>query len=156
MKKPAPASIDWIPSVLRILFVPLLSLSFAVSALGQCSGLGFNAAINIEAGESPQTLAAGDFNGDGKTDLVFPSAADTVSLFLGQGTGLPVRVPVAVQSPRAIGVGDFNHDGKLDLVVSRTPVFNQTFLTILLGNGAGGFGAPSPPPKSPNRSNRFP
>ena len=46
----------------------------------------------------------------------------------------------AGQSPWALSTGDFNEDGKLDFAVANA---NDDTVSILLGNGAGGFGAPT-------------
>jgi len=85
----------------------------------------------------------GDFNGDGRPDLVLPHWGDaSVSLMLGNGAGAfgaPAAFPVG-PNPWALATGDFNGDGKLDLAVAN---FGGPRVSILLGNGAGGFGAPA-------------
>lgn len=94
------------------------------------------------------TIALGDFNGDGKLDLVAPlwEAQTTngyVTLALGDGLGR-FASPTAIALPGQVGefnspvvTGDFNHDGKLDVAifVSGTPGSVYT----LLGNGDGPF-----------------
>jgi uncharacterized protein (TIGR03437 family) len=87
----------------------------------------------------------GDFNGDGKLDLVATSAADTVALFLGDGTGnlaAPATFPLMKfgqfsSSYRELAVGDFNSDGRPDLAAANG---DHDTVEILLGNGAGAFG----------------
>ena len=81
----------------------------------------------------------GDFNGDGKQDLVvsFPQS-DQVGLLLGNGDGTfkpLVSYPVD-RNPRWVGVADFNGDGKLDLVTANT---RSGDVSVLLGNGDGTF-----------------
>ena len=64
--------------------------------------------------------AVGDFNGDGKQDLVFAFQFSTdVSILLGDGAGnFNAPINVAVGNPlTSIAVGDFNGDGKQDLAV---------------------------------------
>jgi hypothetical protein len=92
-------------------------------------------------GPNPWAIAAADFNGDGRLDLVITNYnSNTITILLGNGDGTLTPAPgspVTVgQNPGAVAVGDFNSDGKTDLVVA-----NQTdnTLTILLGNGDGTF-----------------
>ncbi|HNG30477.1 MAG TPA: FG-GAP-like repeat-containing protein, partial [Blastocatellia bacterium] len=107
-----------------------------------CATPSFGGATNFAAGSQPVSVAAGDFNLDGKPDLVVANgAANNVSVFLGNGTGSFGAATnfAAGTQPRGVAVGDFNLDGKPDLAVAN----NLTTLTLLLGNGAGGFGAPT-------------
>jgi len=73
----------------------------------------------------------GDFNGDGKPDML--SSGGTLLLGKGDGTfttGTPV-------TGGAVAVGDFNGDGKIDVLQQSTGT-----LLVLLGNGDGTFKAP--------------
>jgi hypothetical protein len=92
------------------------------------------------------SIAVADFDGDGKSDLALgASEAKTISILRGKGDG---RFGAATKIPLPAGygvaslvVGDFNRDGKPDLVVA-TQYVGGGFLprvTILLGNGRGGF-----------------
>ena len=117
--------------------------------LGNGSG-GFAQAAGspIGVGSHPFSLAIGDFNRDGKADVaVANSNSDSVSILLGNGIGgftQPAGSPVGVGSfPDSIAAGDFNLDGKSDLVVTN---FSSNNVTILLGDGGGGFSEPAGSP----------
>jgi hypothetical protein len=108
------------------------------------AGTGFFSSSNSFAvGVSPEAiaLAAGDFNGDGKLDLVVTNGnSSNVSVLLGTGTGsFGAATNFAVgTTPRSVAVADFNGDGKLDLAVANAGNNN---VSILLGDGTGSFKA---------------
>jgi len=92
-------------------------------------------------GENPVSIAAGDFNEDGKLDLVTTNAfnaSSNVSLYLGDGAGnFPSFTNfIAGTTPFSVVVGDFNADNNLDLAVANASSHN---VSILLGNGMGSF-----------------
>jgi FG-GAP-like repeat/Domain of unknown function (DUF4114) len=86
-----------------------------------------------------RSIAVGDFNGDGKQDLVL-AGRDYASafVFLGNGSGgFSSSSYFSVGcSPYFVAVGDFNGDGKQDLVSANR---GDNSVTVLLGNGAGSF-----------------
>jgi hypothetical protein len=96
----------------------------------------FQSAVEYVAGNNPNSVAVGDFNHDGKLDLVVTNVNDsTVSILLGNGDGT-FETHVDYQAAGAIGVvvGDLNHDDNLDLAVA-----GANTVGILLGNGDGTF-----------------
>src|SRR5690242_16956938 len=94
---------------------------------------------SFPVGDSPKSLAVGDFNGDGKPDLAAANpGSNTVSILLGLGAvGFRAEPDVPV-GPGAfsVAVGDFNGDHHQDLAV--TSEYSDA-VNILLGNGTGGF-----------------
>jgi FG-GAP-like repeat/Putative Ig domain/Beta-propeller repeat len=94
------------------------------------------------AGTNPDSVATGDFNGDGKLDLAFANANGNVTVLLGNGSGGFAVAPgspfAAGAFPHSVTVGDFNGDGIQDLAVAN---YNGNSVTVLLGNGSGGFTA---------------
>jgi hypothetical protein len=114
--------------------------------LGNGNGI-FTPAVGapINVGNTPVALAIGDFNSDSKPDLAVANvgtsaATNRVTILIGNGSGGFTQAagsPIVVgNGPRSISVGDFNSDGKKDLAIANSGFAN---VTILLGNGSGGF-----------------
>lgn len=92
-------------------------------------------------GTFPLSVAAGDFTGDGKPDIISASnSSGTISLLRNNGSG--AFTPAGTFNSGSGGVdmtvGDFNNNGTLDVAVAL-----GSSVSILLGNGQGGFSAPS-------------
>ncbi len=102
----------------------------------------FGAPKILSLGGSPSAIATGDFNRDGKLDLVVTDSSDTVLILLGNGDGTFRRgsTYLSDQRPPGVAVGDLNGDGKLDLVLPSGQ--NGTSVFVMLGNGDGTFQAP--------------
>lgn len=90
----------------------------------------------INVGNAPQAVAIGDFNNDGKSDMVTANSGDTtVSIVEGNGDGtfVPFKNIGVGLSPSYVAIGDVNNDGNADIAV-----INHG-LNILTGNGDGTF-----------------
>ncbi len=99
----------------------------------------FWAAVNYGASSGPWSVAAADFNGDGKADLAVANyGSDNVSVLLGNGDGaFQAAVDYSAGSdPRSVAIGDFNGDGRTDLAVAN---YSSNDASVLLGNGDGTF-----------------
>jgi hypothetical protein len=105
----------------------------------------FNAAVNYAttnggSGTAPDGIVAGDFNGDGKTDLATSDSGGGVSVLLNNGSGGfgAASTFAAGTSPKGIVAADFTGDGKLDLAVVNGTSNN---VSLLAGDGSGSFGS---------------
>ncbi len=98
---------------------------------------GFAAAVNYPAGGLPQSVAVGDFNGDGKADRTVAGTGVNVLLGKGDGTFQAAVNYFAGDSPDSVAVADFNSDGNADLAVADY----LGGVSVLLGKGDGTFQA---------------
>ena len=98
----------------------------------------FQVHVSYPTDDYISSIAVGDFNGDGKPDLVMAnSEVNSVSLLLGNGDGsFQMHVDYATGNGPSLIVGDFNHDGKLDLAVAN---YEDDTMSVLLGDGNGTF-----------------
>jgi subtilisin family serine protease/Tol biopolymer transport system component len=106
----------------------------------------FASTAYVEVGDEPLDIAAGDFTGNGKADLVVVNKADnTVQLLTNNGSGVFTAgpgVPTGGRNSGSIVVGNFTGDASLDVaVVHASPLTTATpfgGMTVLRGNGSGG------------------
>jgi hypothetical protein len=131
------ASTGWVTVVNPAPGGGVSNVAFFSAAAYTGNSVGFGLASSPATGVGPDSLALGDFNGDGKLDLAVANGySDTVSILLGDGTG-NFSLASSPGTPGPVGavvVGDFNGDGKLDLAV-----LGNNIVYILLGDGMGNF-----------------
>jgi hypothetical protein len=110
-----------------------------------CSISSFAPARIYNSTLTPESLATGDFNGDGRPDIVAGNAPNFngqggVSVMLNNGVGgfgEAIFYPAGQYQPGVV-TGDFNNDGKVDIAMSN--YFSDT-VSVLLGIGTGDFSA---------------
>ncbi|MCZ2146766.1 MAG: VCBS repeat-containing protein [Bryobacterales bacterium] len=133
----------------------ILATTFTSLLILRGNGNGtFQAPAIITPDLNPFALATGDFNRDGKLDLVVAdSNAGRISLLLGanNGTFTPKSSYAVRNNLQNVFATDFDRDGKLDIVVAgghpdglSATAYGDYYVTALLGNGDGTFyGAPA-------------
>ncbi|MEG4280532.1 VCBS repeat-containing protein [Microcoleus sp. MON1_C1] len=123
--------------------------------------------LSSGANTKPVSVVTGDFDADGKLDLVIAnSQSNNVWIRFGNGTGSFTQAPANFDpgpfippvgggfggtytntfksdfnvgtNPQSVVAGDFNADGKLDVATANSGSNN---VSILLGTGTGSFGA---------------
>jgi len=135
----------------KLIFAVILSAALAVSCGMPSSGVTSRIATSnshFPVGTAPGSVEIADLNGDGRPDIIVANEqSNNVTILLGDGRGGFIQAKgspfPAGHDPNDIAIGDFNRDGKLDLAFAN---HEEKHLTVLLGNGQGGF---TPAPNSP-------
>lgn len=121
----------------RALSVSALLFGCALMPVSSHAQLSFEAHQISENQSTYNVIAHGDFNGDGREDLVLQGYANNTivyELLLSDQNGTyqpPITLPASVDA-----IGDFNHDGKLDFASYKDDSGN---IDVFLGNGNGTF-----------------
>ena len=116
---------------------------FLSNALG-----GYDAPLSLTVGTNPRAAALADLNGDAFPDLVVSNpGSNDLSLLPGAAGGtFGAQSRVSLDgAPTRFATGDFNGDGDTDvaaLLFDASAGVSLEELAVLLGDGAGGMGAP--------------
>jgi len=106
----------------------------------------FDPAVGYLEGGASYALTTADFNHDGVADLAVANTAQgSVSVLLGDGDGGfgPPQSFSAGEAPNCVIATDLNGDGEIDLVVSNYNAGMGTTVSVMLGEGDGGFAPPA-------------
>jgi hypothetical protein len=108
--------------------------------------LSFGSPLSIPAAQ-PSAIVAADLTGNGKSDLVLGGISGVEVLMSQKGGPFKAAFFQTNYAVNAVAVGDVNHDGKADIVLAENPGDSAFFgvpgvVSVLLGNGKGGFTAP--------------
>jgi FG-GAP-like repeat len=125
----------------RFVLATLLSIGSASPIHASSDASASFTTIVLPVDGDPDAIAVADVNEDGAPDMILANPqAGTVSIMLGDRKGHFRKSPGSPFSaghlPNDLGIGDFNGDGHLDLLIVNT---QSPFVTLLLGDGHGGF-----------------
>jgi len=111
--------------------------------IGDGTGYFSNTITKYVTVTDPRDIVKADFNKDGLIDLaICHSAGNTVSVYLGTGNGKFAKTAVnhaTGTNPFQMIALDYNKDNNLDMAIVN--VSGSSSITILTGNGSGGFTA---------------
>jgi hypothetical protein len=138
---------DGNPDIVAVGFVGTSSQTSAMTVLlGKADGTFTVGETYALGANSTDSAVIGDFNGDGKLDVVAavggengPASSGALTFLPGNGDGTfgtPVSLPLAAAVENLVA-GDFNGDGKLDVASGTGSIF--------LGDGSGKFQQSSTP-----------
>ena len=121
--------------------------NYAVAVLLSNGDGTFQAPVTYPVNAAPEALAVGDFNNDGKPDIVSATTLVAgVSVLLGNGDGTFQTAVTSATSVTILGhsypfglVADFNGDGNLDIATATFSSDGGANVTLFLGNGDGTF-----------------
>ena len=109
--------------------------------------MSFAAKLDYTTGSTPSSIAMGDFDADGKPDLVVANSNDnTVSVLRNASAGagnvfFDTKIDfITEDSPNAVAVGDLDGDGRIDLAVGNSGNDDDARSVSVLRNTSTGVG----------------
>jgi len=120
--------------------------SSSVGVLLNQSGSIVPNAVGFAVGSGPRGLTVGDFNSDGAPDLATSNGVgNTISVLLNSpGSLFQAAVDHAVgTNPSSLVAGDLDRNGTVDIAATNQTGAISNSVSIIFGDGAGGFSAPS-------------
>jgi hypothetical protein len=126
---------------LLLLLILIFTHGHAARAANSCQGVDFAIDANAPGGYTPQDVGTGDFNRDGKMDVVSLDIAPlSLIVRFGNGQGRMEGFSSTILSGSidlsGLAIGDFNGDGNLDVA---TGSYHANMITIAFGDGTGSF-----------------
>jgi hypothetical protein len=100
-------------------------------------GFGPKSLVSTGGGQVVFSISTGDFNLDGRLDMVVSNTVSRVSLLQGNGDGT-FGLPTSIElygCARQLTVADLNEDGAPDVIVTN---LCANYVSVLFGDGAGG------------------
>jgi hypothetical protein len=132
-----------VPGIAGLAGLVVLGGSLAIAAVSAGAAPSFTRATSYATGPSPNSVAIGDMNGDGRPDLATASggvngAPNIVSVLLNTGDGgFPAkRVYATGFSSMSVAIGDLNGDRMPDVATANA---EASTVSVLLNRGDGRF-----------------
>jgi len=119
----------------------VLNKVFVYKNTGGSNVIKFDAKASFTTGANPQYIAAADFTGDGKLDMVVTNyGSNSISLLKNNGTAVGISFDIKTDIdlsavPISLAVGNINGDARPDIIIGKQG-FQQ--LSVLQNNTPGG------------------